>query len=172
MDIKEELKELMNDDKSANSLMAEINQEKVKLEKKLHIIQVVSITNRMEKAVEEKFFNDFDFINYEIRFYSLEFSVNYTLQNKGKRTPSKNISPEIVKFLDDLSSDIQSLNPKYKNDRLSNLNREHKLELKPGIGEQMLELFLSKELKNIVDYNKMQLELPTNNDSISKKLKI
>jgi hypothetical protein len=169
MDIREELKDLLYENKSAHDLRNEIIQEKVQIEKKLQIIQAISLAQKMEKAVKENLFSNFSLINFEIRFYSLTLSVKYSLKSKGK----KNITPELIEFLDEISHDIELLYAKYRNEKkLSNLNPEHKLELKPGIGEKMLELFLAKELKTIVDYNKIQLELPNNNDSASKKLKI
>jgi hypothetical protein len=173
MDIREELKDLLYENKSAHDLRNEIIQEKVQIEKKLQIIQAISLAQKMEKAVKENLFHDFTSITYEIKFYSLDFSVDYSLKIKNRKTHSKVLSSELTDFIDKISLDIRLLNPNYRNyDKLNNLNSIHTFEFKHGIGEEILELFLSKELKTVVDYNKMQLELPNNNESASKKLKI
>lgn len=172
MDIQKELKELIYDKKSVYDLRDEINQEKIKLEKQMHLILALSISEKMEKAVNQNLFRDFSFINYEIRFYSLKLSVKYSLKGKGNKKYKTNISQELTEFLDEIALDMDLLDAKYRNqDKLSNSNPEHILELKPGIGQEMLELFLSKELKTVLEYNKMQIELPSNNGLSSKKLK-
>jgi hypothetical protein len=49
---------------------------------------------------------------------------------------------------------------------------EFYLDLEQGIGQKILDLFLSDELKKVLEYNNMQLELPSNNEINNKKPKI
>jgi hypothetical protein len=51
------------------------------------------------------------------------------------------------------------------------INPEFYLDLKPGIEQEILDLFLSDELKKVLEYNKMELELDNKNNP-NKKLKI
>jgi hypothetical protein len=78
--------------------------------------------------------------------------------------------PEQENFVKMLFEKIEDFNADFINEK--NLCGECKLELKCGIGEKLLNFFLSDELRKVLDYNKINLELPNNNEPNKKKSKI
>jgi hypothetical protein len=178
MDISEELKQIATNDKSADDIVTDINQQyedlvkqQHELVKRQHIFRVMSLARRMEEAVEQGFFNIKNLHLLEVECHETEhgYDTAFWLIDKDGEFISSKI-PEQNKFI------------LYSFDKITNFNGDfaqedfmcgsHKIEIKPGIGEKLMNLFLSEELMKILEYNKMQLDLPNNNDSNTKRPKI
>ncbi len=75
---------------------------------------------------------------------------------------------EQVSYVEGLVAELKGFEKKFTSFRE---NICYPLNLKPGISQEILEVFFSKELKTLFDYNMIKSELPKNQEK-SKKLKI
>jgi hypothetical protein len=179
MDIRKELKKLNYNTKSIKDIVDDINfqhrelvKQQQELNKKKYLIQLIDIANKMEEAIEDlKFLVIQDLEWLEISCIESEYGhkVVFWLIDKDGEYISKKV-PEQENFVKMLFEKIEDFNADFINEK--NLCGECKLELKCGIGEKLLNFFLSDELRKVLDYNKINLELPNNNEPNKKKSKI
>lgn len=164
MDIQQELREIYN--RSNDDTKAIIKQAKdysKQLEKKNHILAVVNIAQVIEQLIENRSFENAD-------TYYIKLNLNHVFSCYGK---NKNflygpIEKKVGK-LNNLTEDFFKipLDENYISGNLDNF-----IDLTKPIKEQVFKLLLSKELRTIVEYNQMQMDLPQNSQELTTKLKL
>lgn len=175
MDIKNELKEITLNSDSVNEVIKSIMDEQEKLEKKLHLFNIISLADKIEKFVEEGYFDNpkvislnlvFDFQNY------IYFSTGFFLKDEDNNILSmddnKIYYEKPMLFFKEIFSDLGW----FKVNFMSEDHEPKELILEIGIKDKILDIFLSEELKSIYEYNKMQIDLPDDNISSAKKIKV
>jgi hypothetical protein len=183
MDIKKELKNFETANDYGSILVNEMKNQTEELNKKIYLFKVLSLAKKLEEKVNTDFFK-----NEGIQFIQLvvdrhETKIDYykmmigTLdKNKELIPPSNNqgIYNEPTLWLMAILKEL--LEEGKLDKKIMNHNSIHQygsiLELKPGIHQEILDLFLSKELKNTYEYNKIDSELSTNNENNTKKMKV
>lgn len=178
MDITKELEQMATNDKSADDIISDIDrqyEDLVKqqhaLVKRQHIFRVMSLASKMEEAVEQGFFNIESLHLLELECHETEYGydVAFWLINKDGESISSKI-PEQNEFILHSFYKIMNFHGPFAQENFA--SGPHRIEIKTGIGEELLNLFLSDELRKILEYNKMQLDLPDNSDSNTKRPKI
>lgn len=175
MDIKKELKQMDLELKSAEDIVEDIYAEhrelirqQKELTKKEHLFKVISLANKMEESVQTDFFTKkgIKWLYVECQENQYGYEVVSLLLDK-----SENVMHEEKQetFITNLFSKIESFDIKHANEEIE--NGYYHIELVTGIKDNILNLFLSNELKKLLDYNKMQIELPNNETSL-KRMKI
>jgi hypothetical protein len=171
MDIKNNLKEAIENRDAVEKIIKSILDEQAQLEKKLHIFKVISLADKIEQAIETGYFNEpkvealtfvldyNDFIYLEIGYYLTNDDQTLFSENDNKIYYEKPIS-----FFTDLFKEMG----KFKAELTSENHEPDELKLEIGIKDKILDILLSDELKKILEYNKMQLELPTNKNNTKK----
>jgi hypothetical protein len=170
VDIKEELKAIISNSRDTDDLVADIENQKFELLKKSHLLKTISFANKIENFVK----NDV-FVEKSIGFIELEYlyadlsagQITFDLLTKdGQYIVINAHDHSLVK---EALSHIIGFNDEFVNNDFA--GDSYKLELKNGVGQEIMDLFLSDELKKIYDYSKMQLELSENAGN-HKKLKM
>jgi hypothetical protein len=181
MDIKTELMQIESDNSSIDKLVQDIEFQENELLKKAHILKIVALANKIESMIKTDLFTEYKVDFLEIYWENLVGSdktkLGFCILDKNKqRLPPLNgnhgfIKPfaAIMKETDKLGFFKQSF---LKEDALELKPQDMIIELKLGIKDKLLNVLLSNELKKVLEYNKMQLEVPNNNESNSKKLKM
>jgi len=173
--LSEELKKLRLETNFNQHLMMQVVKdivsEKVELKDKEHILETVNLANKLEKLVEEKFFK-------ELQLTAIEIVCDYDYEEGYKiRVPSvstlggftQDANQEQIEFFEEFFSSISEHDSDFISKELMDGSI---LELKQGIAREVINLLLSSRLKTIFDYNKMKVDLPDNNGSNTKKIKI
>jgi hypothetical protein len=175
MDIKKELKEIENNPDCLEHSIKRVLLEQEELKKKLHLIKVIGLSNKIEKAVKDGHFKKPEIVaiqlvfeyyndeNYKIDFYLKTKENEYISEFSGEEAYNKQI-----RFLKKLLKDTGPFEINFMNRSKSRRD----IELKVGVKDNFLKIFLSKELRKIYDYNKMDLDLTVNDVIPTKKLKI
>ena len=178
MDIRKELKQIAENNKSADDVVVDISQQyedlvkqQYELVKRQYIFRVMSLASGIEEAVQQGFFNIKNLQWLEIECHETEhgYGTAFWLMDKDGEFISSKI-PEQSGFILHSFDKIMNFHGDFAQENFA--SGPHKIEIKTGIGEKLLNLFLSDELRKILEYNKMQLDLPDNNDSNTKRPKI
>jgi hypothetical protein len=184
MDIVKELEQITESDNFGNDIILKTMHERDELEKKIQMLKTISLAERVESIVNTDLFTkegmeflqlsceyDQDYGGYRAEFHLLdankEIIASYYEAFENKQVEIlHNIFENLYPF------DFDWANPKFKQGSAD-------IELKPGVKEHIIEVLLNNELKQIynqakiqISYNKMQLELPGNNEGNIKKLKM
>jgi hypothetical protein len=170
MDIKKELKQIISEGKNPDDCVADIENQKLELLKKSHLLKTISLANKIEGFVRNDAFTEKQIGFLELEYFYGDLSagqIDFTLlTNDGQFMIVNAYDRALVR---EALSHIKGFEDKFVNDDFA--GKEHRLELKPGIGKEIISLFLSDELKKIYEYSKMQAEIPEN-DNHSKRLKM
>jgi hypothetical protein len=171
MDITNDLKKILLNNKYGDEIVINIKKKQDELVIKLHLFKIISLSNKVEKAVNKNFFEgtNIKFIEMECLHDEDGLFINFSLSDKNHTLIASSHYPKQKIFFNSLFSHIKDLDVNLSNQIL--LKSYHILELKFGVGEKLLDLFLSEELKKIYDYNKMKIDLPNSNEKV-KKIKI
>jgi hypothetical protein len=185
MDIKRELEDFEASTDYGDGLIQYLKIKEEELKKTRYLLRVISLAKRLESLISTNFFR-----NAEIEFIRIEldliprrvgepvYTFNSEFFDKDRNIISSYVKEGVItdeahclrgiynKFIlpeglpaDLVSSKIQD-------------SLKHFLELNSEFREQILDLFLSDELKKVYEYNKMNIELPVSSEDSSKKLKI
>jgi hypothetical protein len=177
MDIRKELKQIMlkgdvDDEVFANIARQheELRKQQDELIKKEHLFKVISLANKLENAAKEEFFvkDGVYWVHIECPENQYGYGIHFWLLDKSEGAMNGIDKQEA--FMEKSLLEINNFNPDFANEEV--ISGYYYIELVPGIKEHILNLFLSDELKKIYDYNKMQLELPTNNKTEARRKKI
>lgn len=177
MDITKELEKLsINEDinETFNSIDNEYRslvRQQTELLKKAHLLKVISLVNKIENYIEQDIFSkkNIQFIRCESYYNGQgngEFEID--LLNKEKIDITK-IYPQEYQLINREISKVAKFNVNFTDKNL--ISAKHTIELKPGCGEKLRDLLLSDELKKVLEYNKMQLDLAPKDEDV-KRLKI
>jgi len=184
MDLTKELEIIEKESFAHESILNKFNEEKYQLEKKSYIIQVLKIARDVDNYIMLKNFSLCNIGGIELDCseddYNKTNSISLNFQRcDGEFIPHDEMTkkyPEILqrfreifngnefKSLKDLSVKSEFLNEEFITDG-------KEIDLIEGAGEQLIDTLLSKELKTILDYNRMQLSLD-NKQKGGKKLKV
>jgi hypothetical protein len=183
MDIKKELEKFESANDYGSKLVNEMKTQVEELNKKVYLFKALTLAKKLEEKVNTDFFK-----NEEMKFIQLivdrhetktehyKMMIGILDKNKELIVPTNdqgvnnNQTVWLMKVLKELLEDGK-LDNKFMNKEAINKHGSI-LELKSGIYQDILDLFLSKELKNTYEYNKMQTEIPENNESNPKKMKV
>lgn len=181
MDLIKELERLEKGNISHDDLVVQLKEEKANLDRKAYIVALLHTAKRVEEYVGSR-----NFAALNIKGFQLECYVDddncHSLRIHFYRPDREIIYPRAMREeYPGLSARLDEIlhggNPKYWFIKTEYLNEDfieagsHDIELVKGAGEKVLSVLLNKELKNILDYSRMQLDLPIN-DGNSKKPKL
>lgn len=173
MDIVKELKEFKSDKNCLDKLIDDIAMQQNELAKKSHLLKAIGVSSLIEDAVSEDFFKNAEVKNIQICLghqyddstgdyeYRLIFALvdsNNVVIPRGKLPAN---SEQLQRFFHAIFYAIKDLSIDSYSEKLKD-NSKHTLELKPGIKEEVLDLFLCEELKKTYEYSHMQLNLHDN----------
>jgi hypothetical protein len=189
MDIKKELEDFENSDDCGDKLIANIKIKEEEFKKKGYLFKIISFSKKLENLIKQDIFSSNGIKFIRIRFNSVNnaynkqvYSVRYDFFNENRDIIScftyndkhnRSLTKPAVSFnqLFDSCSLNDGFSKNFVNSGIDD-NDKYIFELKIGIAEEILQLFLSDELKAIYDYNKMQIDVPSNNNENDKRLKI
>lgn len=170
MDIKADLEEIILNDRCGDEIVANMKKQQDELIIKVHLFNVISLSHKIKKAIEQNFFSSTD-----IKYFDMEclhdeegLFIHFNLNDKNQKLLVSSCYPAQKQFLNSVFSQVKDLDINLCN---KTLLKYHILELDVGIEEKLLDMFLSEELKKIYDYNKMLIDLPNGNEN-SKRLKV
>lgn len=185
MNLIKELEKISNENFSHESILESMEEEKLQLEKKQHIIHVLKIARDIDNYINLKNFELCNIGGFELDCYEnttekiCSISFNF-YHNDGEMILHENMKkeyPEILQrfreiFNGDKFKSLKDLS--VKKDFLSENFIEsscEEVDLAEGAGEVLINMLLNKELKSILYYSKLQLDLE-NKKEPNKKLKI
>lgn len=180
MDIKKELIKISSDSSSIDKLIESVELKKHELSKKSHLLRVIALGNTIEELNKTNLFKDEQVKFLEVCLdkeppiadLKLTFCILDKNKNRMRVIDENNIFVPVFSTLMVQTYKLGLINQMFINeDALTSLKADRIIELKPGIKDVLLNILLSDELRKILEYNKMQIELPSNNGLSSKKLK-
>jgi predicted RNA-binding protein with PIN domain len=160
MDIITELKLGNTENNFLNSLIY-IEEQQELWNKKAHIFNIINLVNRIEQTNNEGLFEAqniaFIEILHKYNSHSGNFvTLNFLNQNK-EQIP--NVDREVYNKLSPYFAPLDGFNDKY----IEKSDFELSIDLKQNIKEQIFNVLLSAELKNVIEYSQMQIELENGN---------
>lgn len=166
MDLQQEMREIYNrNSDDTKSIIKQAKEYSKELEKKKHVLAVLNIAQVIEQLVENKSFENAD-------TYYIKLHLNHVFSCYGK---NKNfLYAPVEKKVEKLSNSTEDLfkiplDERYLGGNVDNFNL---IDLSKPIKEQIFKILLSKELRTIVEYNQMQIDLPKNIQELTPKLKL
>jgi hypothetical protein len=173
MDIENELKEIIYNHKTNDDVVIELENEIANLMKKSYLFKVIAAAEKIENIISDDFIKNNEIKSLIVQCpYSAYYSIHLSLPNKRNTRMAQAKKDNIVKLIKMLGehiNDLTYIDPSWTN--LNQYTHENTIDLKPGIGKQIFNLLLSKELISLYEYTKMQIELP-NNGNKKKEIKI
>lgn len=185
MDLVKELEKMQKENLYPHSIVDYINKEKEELEKKGYIFQVLAIAKDIEDYISLKNFSlcniggfgldccDHNDGTHSVAFYF--YRPNGEIINHDNEM--KKQYPEIIQRFREIFNGSSFGGLKDLEMKSAYLNEDFvqsgcvEIDLEVGAGEEIVNNLLSKELKTVLDYSKMQLELDDKKEP-SKKLKV
>lgn len=167
MDIKEELKIInAGSNADANEVARNVHNQVELWMRKFYILQAINFANQVERLADAGYFKDNNIGFMEVsnvgsmHFYNINntYINDFTMRSGGL---------EVYNQLRDITSHFDS----YSND-YGSTNWDKKIDFQKNIKSQILDVVLSKELKKIVEYNELAVELKENNDISPKRPKL
>jgi hypothetical protein len=176
MDVVDELKTVSLEQCLARLACREISEDAAK---KMHLFKVLEFSYFLEELVIDEALAQLDLKKLLIFPTDNEITpITFYLHSSkekiiflGAYTNSPNIINEFQKLLNDLSKTSRL---EYMNCDLS-ISKAVEIELKKGAGKKSIDYLLSEELKSILEYSQMQIELddePIVDEHSEKKIKI
>jgi hypothetical protein len=162
MDLQNDIKEINNRVSSdVNDIINQAEQYNQIMKKKSHILSVLNTIKLIEELQQKNFFQ-------ESRIWYIDFNTSMQINFFGI---NKNyISSDFRGTeLDNLFKNILTNNTLYE---YTNKDYSELIDLNKPVKEQVLKVLLSPELQKLVEYNEMQMELPHNDLTETKKLKL
>lgn len=169
MDIINELKKLSLEDSNTKQILKNMNDE---MEKKLHILRVFEFAHAIDSLAKDKKYQKYLKIikvfnnTYQSRPLMMIFLDHH--DNDVLRY-SINVMQELVE-LKPLIENIVKSKIEYTNCDIP-VGKFISIDFKKGMKDEILKYFLSDELKTILDYSQMQIDLDEKSNT-QKKLKI
>jgi hypothetical protein len=175
MDLTKEFKTMQNDGNSKN-IVAQLREKQIEIEKKIFIVQIVDMANYAQKLYEEKVFQENKIHLFEVS-WNFEDGVGNAFDYRFKDEANENIIYLTVKNANKLSPMLNCLTSLmgFNDDFLSegfNHYQKNLLEINKNIKEKILNLFLSEELKKIVEYNELELNIDKKEQLTKQRSKI
>jgi hypothetical protein len=178
MDMKKELAALNISDNFGADIIKQVILQEQELAKKFHILKVTSFANQIEAIVNTDLF-----IKDDIKFLEIIYEADdhngatdiliFELIDKDGETVAGYYDAEDnrqAKIVHDIFEELHGTNLNLINPKLK--KSDIRLELKPGIKENIMDALLNKNLKTIYDYNNIENIIEDSNKNTSKKLKI
>jgi hypothetical protein len=164
MNIQKEIEEILSIDSiNPKSITKQAKEYKENLEKKNHILNVINIFNTIDKLEKNKVFK-----KYSIHYIKFKLNKPFDCYDKHRNFLWDAVDKDIKKLNESLKDLFNnSLSEKYLGGNMDNF-----VDLSKPIKEQIYKILLSKELKQIMEYNEMQIELPHNASEEVKKIKL
>jgi hypothetical protein len=184
MNITEELKQLLSNHDFGERIIEEFKTQQKELVKKIHILNIVSIANKLEDKVATDFFKKVELESFEPELHGEKMHKGYgvmaILFHKNKQRNFRGFKrpgyiaidiTEQEQFIDELFRDARDLKPEFLG---SLLGKPAHLYLKPGVKQDFLDFFLSKELhslKNNMNFANENIDiLIEQEEELSKKI--
>ncbi len=183
MDLIKELEKMEKGNLSLHEIRQEIEEQQLQLEKKAYIFKVLSIAKDVEDYIKTESFPSKDIAGIELDSYESENEVSIAFsffRNDGEtiyHDLMKKEYPEILQRFREIFNGPAFANLKDLSVKNEFLNKEfvqsgsQEFDLNEGVGEEIIDVLLSKELKSMLDYSKMQLSLDNKSEK-NKKLKV
>ena len=184
MNIDQEIIEINNKAKTAKDIVAEITRQEEILHKKRYLFTVIAFADLVDEIKSEDLFNIHEMVYFEFDsvFKGMDHTVDragYVIEfsfldaNKkclsGLYSQSETSHPH--KIFQDFFDNMISINLKNASTSLANLGG-HILELNDGCREQIYDVFLSDELKVLLNYTNTKVSLPIADNKINKRPKL
>lgn len=172
MDLINELKEIEDNSLSIENLIEKLEEEQVQLAKKAYILKVINISRAMTELSHSEILKDKilginlsyhqSYDNYQFYIHLLDYQENRLETDAQFREKSK----ELVALL----KTNGKLNKNYVSQSFWEDSRG-KILFNKEVDKQIFDLFLNEELKKILDYSQLAVELKDKKGS-EKRLKI
>lgn len=163
-----------NNTKGIEDIVEEFEKEKEAINKKIHIFKVLEIGNIIQELIDNKQLNSEEISAITISYgydYDYGNEINLDFINIEKTDSFKKYLPkELIHLINDTSSIINGFKNKNINEIFTQ-NTEMKIRINDNFKEKFIDLMLSSELKNILNYNELQIDL-ADKEKTSKKMKI
>jgi hypothetical protein len=175
MDIKKELMELSSSDNFGDKILENMEYEKQEFNKKLYLVQMLSTAKKLDRIIEVGVFQNNDIDSFRVNVFGTTLKKKFhkiMFNCTGEDFITDSHEREFFNIkLKEVFNNIEEIDLSLVSEKMIN-KPEFYLDLEQGIGQKILDLFLSDELKKVLEYNNMQLELPSNNEINNKKPKI
>lgn len=180
MNLEEEFKKMGSTHEDMREVVYDLYKQRTEIEKKIHIFNVLGFSKQMGEyangnselfqslgisAISLKHYRDFEAGGNNVRFELLDLKNQEIEDANEQQLEIWGKCMELLSSNGLLGIDADFINPEFKEDiwvPVSILSNPE---------NQLLELFLSKELKSALEFHMMQGDLPSNNET-GKKLKV
>ena len=171
MDISKELLQLNNNKDELKNILKKFRKEQIIAEQKNHIFNVINLASEIKELAPiliEAGCEVILMINCDgRRNYSIELAPrsNDSEDRLDVRDKKQNYLPWFRQLLD--------ITPYFKiNNEYTNDFKQQKIYLNSNLEEQIYDILLSKELKTILDYNQLSLQLNNTDNKVQKAPKV
>jgi hypothetical protein len=183
MEISKELKDIALKEKSVNGILKEIRIQREEIYKKEHIFKALAVTTLIEEMIENGQFEEHGVKTIKISYHydknsdfnTMNFYL-YGIDNKGfsKYNRSGKAEDEPLEPVKKLKEVFDRFHIFYTNEICEDFmpDEENIFDLKPGVGDNILNMLLSKELKAILQYSHLRNDLPKNKADTKGKSKV
>ncbi len=169
MDISKELLQLNNNKDELKNILEKFRKEQIIAEQKNHIFNVINLAGEIKELAPVLIEAGCDvilMINCDgRRNYSIELAPRNNEDRLAVRDKKQNFLPWFRQLLD-ITPDFK-INNEYTNDFT-----QQKIYLNSNLEEQIYDTLLSKELKAILDYNQLNLQINNMDNKVQKAHKV
>ena len=180
MDIEKEFKQFNSASEGNKEVVYDLYKQKTEIEKKIHIFHVLGFSKQMAEfvnsnselfqslnvsAISFKHYRDYESGGNNVRFELLDLQNQVIEDSNEQQLEIWGKCMDILSGNGLLGVDDEFMNKEFKENVWTPVSLLNNPE------NQLLELFLNKDLKSVLDFHMMQNDLPSNNES-GKKLKV
>ncbi len=167
MDIIQELKERNEKTDALHSILSHLDAQKEEMNKKLHLLRVISLADAIDKRINNGYFRENDVTKFEIS-QGVYGVISIYFSKKDDDLADK------MDDIDRICSSLNEFKTKYANKDLdAHISpKRYKVRIDKNFKNKLFDALLSDELKTIFEYSQMHLELSDNKNSNTKKVKM
>ena len=172
MDLINELKEIEDNNLPVEMIIENLEEDQIQIRKKIHILKVINFSRAMKKLVQSDIPKD-KILGINLQYHQsgnlYQFSI-HLLDHQEKRLKTDSEFKEKSKDFVELLKKSGKLNLNYVSESFWEDGQGNIL-FNKEVDKQIFDLFLNDELKKILDYSQLSVELK-DKEGIQKRLKI
>jgi hypothetical protein len=169
MDIIKELELVKNSDGELKNVLKYIREERELWNKKLYIFKIIEVADDIESLIKEGVFKDHS-IEHILIYHDAGGEIDFSFHNEAKSKINPTVALRYFSPYKTLSTIFARERELYQQYITENIKVF--IDLKENIQEQVVNALLPEELKTILKYSEMNLEIPNKEESVTKRPKI
>jgi len=173
MEILRDFSEFENNKKSANEIIMQLENDRKELNKQIHIFKVLDVGSKIQQLFDDGTFKKNDLVSIHIHYeydYDYGNEIKYSLHKEDGEVSRAFLPDDLIDKIGETFRIIEGFKLENINMEFNKPHTSYQVKTEENFKEKFTDLLLSDELKRVLNYSRLQNDLPKTN-SIKDKTK-